>query len=76
MPFVQTRYEGVDIMGFSPLFYAYKAQNITIKGRGIIDGQGKRWWDFAEGESRRKEDSKWQQEFRRQNTEALELLKP
>jgi hypothetical protein len=76
MPFVQTRYEGVDIMGFSPLFYAYKAQNITIKGRGTIDGQGKRWWDFAEGESRRKEDSKWQQEFRRQNTEALELLKP
>ncbi|RZK20022.1 MAG: glycoside hydrolase family 28 protein [Hymenobacter sp.] len=76
MPLVASRYEGIDIKGFSPLFYAYKAENITIKGRGIIDGQGKKWWDFAEGESRRKDDSKWQQEFRRQNAGVLEALKP
>ncbi|GAA4496731.1 glycoside hydrolase family 28 protein [Hymenobacter ginsengisoli] len=76
MPFVTTRYEGIDIRGFSPLFYAYKAENITIRGRGIIDGQGKKWWDFAEGESRRKDDSKWQMEFRRQNAQVLADLKP
>jgi polygalacturonase len=76
MPFVTSRYEGIDIMGFSPLFYAYKAENITIRGRGIIDGQGKKWWSFAEGESRRKEDSKWQQEFRRQNAQVLADLQP
>ncbi|MCB2377329.1 glycoside hydrolase family 28 protein [Hymenobacter sp. BT635] len=73
LPMVPTRYEGTDITSFSPLFYAYKAQNITIKGRGIIDGQGKKWWDFAEGKSRASQDSKWQQEFFRLNQN---ILKP
>ncbi|MFC7667700.1 glycosyl hydrolase family 28-related protein [Hymenobacter humi] len=41
LPMVPSRYEGIDVTSFSPLFYAYKAENITIKGRGIIDGQGK-----------------------------------
>ena len=52
LPMVPTRYEGIDLTSFSPLFYAYKAENITIRGRGIIDGQGRKWWDFAEGKSR------------------------
>ncbi|WP_207890973.1 glycoside hydrolase family 28 protein [Hymenobacter edaphi] len=73
LPMVPTRYEGIDITSFSPLFYAYKAENITIKGRGIIDGQGKKWWDFAEGKSRASQDSKWQQEFFRLNKD---ILKP
>lgn len=47
LPFVETRYEGVDVKSFSPLFYAYKAENITISGRGKIDGHGKKWWDFV-----------------------------
>jgi polygalacturonase len=49
LPMVKSRYEGVDVTSFSPLFYAYKAENIAIKGRGIIDGHGKKWWDFVEG---------------------------
>lgn len=49
LPMVKSRYEGVDVTSFSPLFYAYKAENITIKGRGLINGHGKKWWDFVEG---------------------------
>src|SRR6476619_5331031 len=49
LPMVESRYEGVDIMSFSPLFYAYKAENIAILGRGKINGHGKKWWDFVEG---------------------------
>jgi hypothetical protein len=38
---VESRYEGVDVKSFSPLFYAYKAENISIIGRGLINGHGK-----------------------------------
>lgn len=76
LPMVPTRYEGIDITSFSPLFYAYKAENITIRGRGIIDGQGKKWWDFAEGKSRASQDSKWQQEFFRLNKDILKPDQP
>jgi len=41
LPMVPSRYEGVDVTSFSPLFYAYGAENICITGRGIIDGHGK-----------------------------------
>lgn len=47
LPMVQSRYEGVDVISFSPLFYAYKAENIAITGRGLINGHGKKWWDYA-----------------------------
>ncbi|MBO0356653.1 glycoside hydrolase family 28 protein [Hymenobacter sp. BT186] len=76
LPMVPSRYEGIDITSFSPLFYAYKAENITIKGRGIIDGQGKKWWDFAEGKSRASQDSKWQQEFFRLNKDIIKPDEP
>jgi len=49
LPMVESRYEGVDVKSFSPLFYAYKAENITIRGRGLINGHGKKWWDYVEG---------------------------
>ena len=58
LPMVQSRYEGVDVKSFSPLFYAYKAENISIIGRGLINGHGKKWWDyvlsFKEGPTRNK----------------------
>ncbi|WP_418262449.1 glycoside hydrolase family 28 protein [Flavobacterium faecale] len=45
LPFVKMRYEGIVMQTFSPLFYAKDAENISIKGRGVIDGQGKAWWN-------------------------------
>lgn len=44
-PFVEMRYEGVMIKTFHPLISAVDCENITIKGEGTIDGQGKAWWD-------------------------------
>jgi polygalacturonase len=63
LPMVESRYEGVDVTSFSPLFYAYKAENIAIKGRGLINGHGKKWWDFVEGYKKDQPRSKWQYMF-------------
>jgi len=63
LPMVESRYEGVDVKSFSPLFYAYRADNITITGRGIINGHGKKWWDFVEGYKEGQNRTKWQQLF-------------
>lgn len=45
LPFVEMRHEGILMKSFSPLIYAVDAENITIKGEGKLDGQGKKWWD-------------------------------
>ena len=44
LPFVQLRWEGTVMNSFSPLIYANGEDNITIEGRGVLDGQGKKWW--------------------------------
>lgn len=71
LPMVKSRYEGVDVTSFSPLFYAYKAENIAIKGRGLIDGHGKKWWDFVEGYKEGQQRSKWQLKFDELNEDIL-----
>ncbi len=45
LPYVEMRYEGVMMKSFTPLIYAVDAENITIKGEGTLEGQGKKWWD-------------------------------
>lgn len=45
LPFVQMRWEGTVMNNFSPLLYARNVKNIAITGRGVIDGQGKKWWN-------------------------------
>lgn len=71
LPMVKSRYEGVDVTSFSPLFYAYKAENISIIGRGIIDGHGKKWWDFVEGYKEGQPISKWQTTFASLNKDII-----
>lgn len=71
LPMVKSRYEGVDVTSFSPLFYAYKAENIAIKGRGLIDGHGRKWWDFVEGYKEGQPRSKWQLLFDDLNKDIL-----
>ena len=48
LPMVPSRWEGTTVNNFSPLFYAYKADNIAITGRGLINGNGKKWWATSE----------------------------
>jgi len=63
LPMVESRYEGVDLKSFSPLFYAYKVENITIKGRGKINGHGKKWWDYVLNFPKDQPRNKWQLAF-------------
>ena len=48
-PLVQTRWEGLDIMNYSPCIYAKDAVDVAIAGGGIIDGNGSRqtWWPWC-----------------------------
>jgi polygalacturonase len=48
LPVVLTRYEGIELMHYSPLIYAYGQENIAVTGEGTIDGQGsKAWWPLG-----------------------------
>lgn len=51
LPAVFTRWEGMEIMGYSPLIYAYQQSNIAVTGKGTLDGQGNRttWWPWKGG---------------------------
>jgi polygalacturonase len=67
LPMVESRYEGVDIKSFSPLFYAFKAENISITGRGVINGHGKKWWDYVLNFKDDQQRNKWQKIFDMEN---------
>jgi polygalacturonase len=43
MPVVFARYEGTEVMNYSPLIYAFEQTNIAITGAGTLDGQGSSW---------------------------------
>ena len=49
LPVVLTRFEGVELMNYSPLVYAYGQTNIAITGRGTLDGQADNdhWWNWT-----------------------------
>ncbi len=48
LPVVFTRWEGVEVMNYSPFIYAFEQENIAITGQGTIDGQSDRehWWPW------------------------------
>ncbi len=43
-PLVPARWEGTNVFTHAPLIYANGRQNITITGRGSLNGQGWNWW--------------------------------
>lgn len=50
-PLVYTRFEGVELMNFSPLIYSYEEENISVTGEGILDGNADEFnwmpWKFG-----------------------------
>lgn len=52
LPFVKIRWEGTVMNTLSPLIYAHDAENLTITGRGTLNGNG-----FNGGAGRKKHGS-------------------
>lgn len=48
LPVVFSRWEGVELMNYSPFIYAFEQQNIAITGPGVLDGQSNNqaWWPW------------------------------
>jgi polygalacturonase len=51
LPPVVTRFEGVELLNYSPLIYAFEQQNIAVTGSGTLDGQADEghWWPWKGG---------------------------
>jgi len=47
-PLVLTRWEGVELMNYSPLVYAFECEDVAITGEGTLDGQAdeQHWWNW------------------------------
>jgi len=48
LPAVLTRFEGTELMGLSPLIYAFGQENVGVSGEGTLDGQADEqyWWPW------------------------------
>jgi polygalacturonase len=53
LPLVFTRFEGTEIMNYSPLIYAFEQENLAITGKGTFHGRASKndWWGPAKGRS-------------------------
>ncbi|HYO25189.1 MAG TPA: glycoside hydrolase family 28 protein [Lacipirellulaceae bacterium] len=53
LPNVLARFEGTEVMNYSPLIYALDQENIAITGSGTLDGQAsaENWWGWKTGGS-------------------------
>ncbi len=48
LPAVRSWFEGMECFNYSPLIYAYAAQNVAVTGQGVLDGQAAKdnWWPW------------------------------
>lgn len=53
LPLVLTRFEGVELMNYSPFIYAFEEQNVAVTGTGTLDGQAnaQQWWAWRAGQA-------------------------
>jgi polygalacturonase len=53
LPLVLTRFEGTELMNYSPFIYALDETNVAITGRGTLDGQAdqQHWWNWRTGQA-------------------------
>ncbi|MEK6477812.1 glycoside hydrolase family 28 protein [Catalinimonas sp. 4WD22] len=49
LPMVFTRWEGMELMNYSPFIYAYEQENIAVTGNGTLDGNANNeyWWPWC-----------------------------
>ncbi len=54
LPPVLTRFEGMELMNYSPFIYALDQENIAVTGEGTLDGQASdaNWWKWKGGAGR------------------------
>jgi len=54
-PLVFTRWEGIELMNYSPFIYSFEEENVAISGSGTIDGNCDcdHWWPWKGTWSRR-----------------------
>jgi polygalacturonase len=43
-PLVRTRWEGTECYALSPMLFADGCENVSVTGKGVLDGQGDSWW--------------------------------
>lgn len=46
LPFEEIRWEGTVMNTLTPLIYARNEDNLSITGRGTLDGNGFKWWAY------------------------------
>ncbi len=48
LPVVFTRWQGIELMNYSPPIYCYGQRNVAITGQGVLDGQAdaNHWWNW------------------------------
>jgi polygalacturonase len=74
-PQIPTRVQGVDMNWVSAFINVRHAQNVSIKGKGTIDGNGQSWWAhyYGEGTAAHAEAGvKWALNWDEQRPRALE----
>jgi unsaturated rhamnogalacturonyl hydrolase len=49
LPVVRARFEGTEVMNYSPLIYAFQQENIAVTGKGTLDGSASQntWWGLG-----------------------------
>ena len=48
LPVVYTRWQGIELMNYSPFIYAFEQENVGVTGDGTLDGQAdtSHWWPW------------------------------
>ena len=66
LPVVYTSWEGTFLYNYSPFIYGYQLENISIIGKGTIDGNAK--GSFSTWKSKQKDDQMLSREMNHKNT--------
>ncbi len=72
LPVVKTSWEGTFVSNYSPFVYAYQKENISIIGKGIIDGNAKK--TFSTWKPMQKEDQMLSRDYNHKMTPVEERV--